>query len=88
MPGRGLPGSVGLPLEGVAVRVTERAGGATVGTGTIGTLEVKGPNVFAGYWRDLHTDPQPSAPTVGSTGDLGRLDAQGTCGSSAAPRTW
>jgi len=76
--GARLPGSVGLPLEGVAVRVTEGAGGATVGTGTIGTLEVKGPNVFAGYWRDLHkTRSAFSADGWFKTGDLGRLDAQG-----------
>jgi len=76
--GARLPGSVGLSLEGVAVRVTEGAGGATVGTGTIGTLEVKGPNVFAGYWRDPHkTRSAFSADGWFKTGDLGRLDAQG-----------
>jgi malonyl-CoA/methylmalonyl-CoA synthetase len=76
--GARLPGSVGLPLEGVAVRVTECAGGATVGTGTIGTLEVKGPNVFAGYWGDLpKTRSAFSADGWFKTGDLGRLDAQG-----------
>jgi malonyl-CoA/methylmalonyl-CoA synthetase len=76
--GARLPGSVGLPLEGVAVRVTEGAGGATVGTGMIGTLEVKGPNVFDGYWRDLpKTRSAFSADGWFKTGDLGRLDAQG-----------
>jgi malonyl-CoA/methylmalonyl-CoA synthetase len=60
------------------VRVTERAGGPTVGTGTIGTLEVKGPNVFAGYWRDPQkTRSAFSADGWFKTGDLGRLDAQG-----------
>jgi malonyl-CoA/methylmalonyl-CoA synthetase len=76
--GARIPGSVGLPLEGVAVRVTERAGGATVSTGTIGALEVKGPNVCAGYWRD----PQKSRGAFSAdgwfrTGDLGRIDAKG-----------
>ena len=76
--GARIPGSVGLPLEGVAVRVTERAGGAPVSTGTIGMLEVRGPNVFAGYWRDAHkTRDAFSADGWFRTGDLGRIDADG-----------
>ncbi len=76
--GARIPGSVGLPLEGVAVRVSERAGGAPVSPGTIGTLEVKGPNVFAGYWRDAHkTRGAFSADGWFRTGDLGRIDAEG-----------
>ena len=76
--GTRIPGSVGLPLEGVAVRVTERGGGAPVSTGTIGALEVKGANVFAGYWRDAHkTRDAFSAEGWFRTGDLGRIDAEG-----------
>jgi malonyl-CoA/methylmalonyl-CoA synthetase len=76
--GARIPGSVGLPLEGVAVRVTERGGGAPVSTGTIGALEVKGANVFAGYWRDAHkTRDAFSAEGWFRTGDLGRIDAEG-----------
>src|SRR5512143_34391 len=43
-------GTVGLPLPGISVRVVDAAGGPC-GPGTVGSVEVKGPNVFAGYWR-------------------------------------
>ena len=43
------PGTVGPALPGVEVRV-RGDDGALVGPGTIGGLEVKGPNVFSGYW--------------------------------------
>src|ERR1700730_4728045 len=51
--GARVPGSVGPPLAGVAVRVINAETGAvdTV-TETTGTLEIKGPSVFAGYWQD------------------------------------
>jgi malonyl-CoA/methylmalonyl-CoA synthetase len=42
-------GTVGRPLHGVQVRVT--VDGAACGEGVVGQVEVKGPNVFAGYWN-------------------------------------
>ena len=64
-------GTVGLPLPGVSVRVAAPAG-------EIGVVEVKGPNVFAGYWRN----PQKTAAEFTAdgwfiTGDLGRVDDNG-----------
>ena len=44
-------GSVGMPFAGVRARVAD-AGGAEVPDGTVGELDVRGPNVFAGYWRN------------------------------------
>ena len=44
------PGSVGLPLPGVQLRVVDDAG-ALLPFGVTGHLQVKGPNVFSGYWR-------------------------------------
>jgi malonyl-CoA/methylmalonyl-CoA synthetase len=44
------PGSVGMPLPGVDVRVVDDAG-TEVGAGTPGELEVRGPSVFLEYWR-------------------------------------
>jgi malonyl-CoA/methylmalonyl-CoA synthetase len=44
------PGHVGVPLPGVDVRVVDDAGSA-VCEGTAGELEVRGPGVFAEYWR-------------------------------------
>src|SRR3569832_2401526 len=43
-------GTVGLPLPGVSVRVVKHAHIACE-TGEIGDVQVKGPNVFKGYWR-------------------------------------
>ena len=70
-------GTVGFPLRDVAIRVVDDAGQA-VGDGEVGTIEVKGPNVFAGYWRN----PEKTAADFRTdgyfvTGDLGRLDEAG-----------
>jgi malonyl-CoA/methylmalonyl-CoA synthetase len=44
-------GTVGLPLPGVEVIVTDPASGAAVPAGETGAVEVRGANVFKGYWR-------------------------------------
>ena len=49
--GERVPGAVGHALPGVAVRVTDPETGKVVAADTIGMIEVKGPNVFKGYWR-------------------------------------
>ena len=48
--GERIPGSVGLPLPGVSVRIVDGDARAC-GPETVGAIEVKGPNVFGGYWR-------------------------------------
>src|SRR5258707_1938378 len=45
------PGAVSHAVPGVTVRVTDPATGKTLGPESIGMIEVKGPNVFKGYWR-------------------------------------
>ncbi len=45
-----IAGTVGVPLPGVSVRVVNDAG-ARCAVGEIGNVEVRGPNVFSGYWR-------------------------------------
>jgi malonyl-CoA/methylmalonyl-CoA synthetase len=70
-------GSVGPPLPGIAVRVAPPDSGASAGD-AIGLLEVKGPNVFAGYWRDEEkTRAEFTADGWFKTGDLGRIDEAG-----------
>jgi malonyl-CoA/methylmalonyl-CoA synthetase len=69
-------GTVGLALPGVDVRICAMDSGETVARGEIGVIEVKGPNVFRGYWRM----PEKTAQEFRSdgffiTGDLGRVDA-------------
>jgi malonyl-CoA/methylmalonyl-CoA synthetase len=73
--GARLPGSVGLPLPGIAIRLGAAEPGAA---DDIGPLEVTGPNVFAGYWGDPQkTRDEFTADGWFKTGDLGRIDAAG-----------
>jgi malonyl-CoA/methylmalonyl-CoA synthetase len=72
------PGSVGKPLPGIAVRVVGATEAAEPRDDIIGTLEVAGPNVFAGYWRDPgKTRGGFTADGWFRTGDLGRIDRDG-----------
>ncbi len=72
------PSSVGLALEGTDIRVTKDAGAAATPAGTVGMLEVRGPNVFAGYWNDpAKTAEAFTADGYFVTGDLGTIDAAG-----------
>jgi malonyl-CoA/methylmalonyl-CoA synthetase len=74
-----LPGSVGLPLEGTQMRVTNAESGAVENApDDIGTLEVTGPNVFAGYWQDAEkTRSEFASDGWFKTGDVGRIDRGG-----------
>jgi malonyl-CoA/methylmalonyl-CoA synthetase len=71
-------GTVGHPLPGVELKVTDPDSGATLPDGEIGVIEVRGPNVFQGYWQM----PEKTAAELRSdgffiTGDLGLIDDQG-----------
>jgi malonyl-CoA/methylmalonyl-CoA synthetase len=73
-----VPGTVGFPLPGVALRVAEPETGRVLGRNEIGILEVKGPNVFKGYWRmpdKTAAEFRPDGFFI--TGDLGRVDERG-----------
>jgi malonyl-CoA/methylmalonyl-CoA synthetase len=74
-----LPGSVGPPLKGVSLRVrNSESGELEPDPDAVGGLEVKGPNVFAGYWRDEEkTRSEFSADGWFKTGDVGRIDRNG-----------
>jgi malonyl-CoA/methylmalonyl-CoA synthetase len=74
-----LAGSVGPPLPGISMRVTNAETGTVEHTAdVIGTLEVKGPNVFAGYWHDEQkTRGEFTADGWFRTGDVGRIDKNG-----------
>jgi malonyl-CoA/methylmalonyl-CoA synthetase len=72
-----LPGTVGPPLPGVAVRVVD-ATGNDVANGEVGELLVKGPNVFKGYWRmPEKTVEEFTGNGFFRTGDLARRDDNG-----------
>jgi malonyl-CoA/methylmalonyl-CoA synthetase len=70
-------GTVGFPLPGVELRVCDEAGQG-VDPGEIGGIEVRGPNVFQGYWRmPEKTREEFTADGFFKTGDVGRIDADG-----------
>ena len=70
-------GTVGFPLPGVSLRVHDDQGHA-LGVGEIGGIQVKGPNVFGGYWRmSEKTKEEFTADGFFKTGDVGKVDERG-----------
>jgi malonyl-CoA/methylmalonyl-CoA synthetase len=71
-------GSVGFPLPGVEIKISDPESSAEMAQGETGMIEVRGANVFAGYWRK----PEKTALELRAngyfiTGDLGMIDADG-----------
>jgi malonyl-CoA/methylmalonyl-CoA synthetase len=63
-------GTVGLALPGTELRVS--------GEGEVGTIEVRGPSVFSGYWRmSEKTREEFTLDGWFRTGDVGSVDAEG-----------
>ena len=76
--GERVPGAVGYPLPGISVRVTDPETGNEVARETVGMIEVKGPNVFKGYWRmPEKTRSEFRDDGFFITGDLGKIDDKG-----------
>ena len=79
-------GSVGRPLPGVEVRIVHPETEAILTTGEIGDVQLRGANVFKGYWQQPEkTDESFSADGWFKTGDLGYLETDGyltLCGRS------
>lgn len=74
-------GSVGRPLPGVEIRITDPATGAILPHGQIGQIEVRGPNVFNGYWNMPEKTAEELRPDgFFITGDLGLFDTDGYLG--------
>jgi len=71
-------GTVGFALPGVEIKITDAATGATLPDGEIGEIEVRGPNVFKGYWQMPEKTAGELRPNgFFITGDLGLIDADG-----------
>lgn len=71
-------GTVGFPLPGVDLRIANPDDGQTLARGEVGVIEVRGPNVFRGYWKM----PEKTAEEFREegffiTGDLGKVDDDG-----------
>ena len=70
-------GTVGFPLPGVQLRV-RGDDGKDLPVDEIGGIQVKGPNVFKGYWRmPEKTAEEFTADGFFKTGDVGKVDARG-----------
>jgi len=70
-------GTVGFPLPGVKLRV-QADDGKTLPVGEIGSIQVKGPNVFQAYWRmPEKTKEEFTADGFFKTGDVGKIDERG-----------
>jgi malonyl-CoA/methylmalonyl-CoA synthetase len=71
-------GTVGFPLPGVLLRIADPDNGKPLAQGQVGMIEVKGPNVFGGYWRmPEKTKAEFRADGFFMSGDLGVIDADG-----------
>jgi len=71
-------GTVGYPLPDVELKVTDPETGDPLPQGEIGMIEVRGPNVFSGYWQmPEKTAAELRADGFFITGDLGRVDEDG-----------
>ena len=76
--GERMPGAVGYPLPEISVRIADPETGKLLDTDAVGMIEVKGPNVFSGYWRmPEKTKAEFRDDGFFITGDLGKIDAKG-----------
>jgi len=76
--GERVAGAVGQALPGVSVRVTDPETGKELARDSVGMIEVKGPNVFKGYWRmPEKTKSEFRGDGFFITGDLGKIDDKG-----------
>jgi malonyl-CoA/methylmalonyl-CoA synthetase len=71
-------GTVGFPLPGVEIKITDSKTGDVLADGEIGEIEVRGPNVFSGYWQmPEKTEKELRNDGFFITGDLGTIDSDG-----------
>jgi len=71
-------GTVGFPLPGVEIRIAEPETGKPLPEGEVGVIEIRGPNVFKGYWRmPEKTSEEFRDDGFFISGDLGMIDDQG-----------
>jgi malonyl-CoA/methylmalonyl-CoA synthetase len=71
------PGSIGLPLPGLNVRIVDPASNQDVQSGQTGEIWLNGPGITAGYWRKPEETQEAFVNEWFRTGDLGRVDDAG-----------
>jgi malonyl-CoA/methylmalonyl-CoA synthetase len=74
--GRRLAGTVGYALPGITVRIADTEG-RVLTPGKVGVLEVKGPNVFKGYWRNPEKTKEEFRKGYFVSGDLAKMSKDG-----------
>ncbi|CAM3901639.1 Long-chain-fatty-acid--CoA ligase [compost metagenome] len=76
--GERIANTVGMPLPGVSIRITDPATGEPLAVDQVGMIEIQGPNVFKGYWRMAQkTADEFRGDGYFVSGDLGKIDAKG-----------
>ena len=75
--GNRIPGSIGIPLPGLKVRVVDPRTFHEVSPGEIGELWLKSESIAAGYWRKPNETKATYHEGWFRTGDLGRVDRNG-----------
>ncbi|MNJ08898.1 Long-chain-fatty-acid--CoA ligase [compost metagenome] len=76
--GERIANTVGMPLPGVSIRITDPATGEPLAVDQVGMIEIQGPNVFKGYWRMAQkTADEFRGDGYFVSGDLGKIDAGG-----------
>jgi malonyl-CoA/methylmalonyl-CoA synthetase len=71
------PGSIGIPLPGLEVRIVDPATSQDVEPGQSGEIWLKGPGVTPGYWRKPDETAKAFIGGWFRSGDLGRIDEDG-----------
>jgi len=71
------PGTIGTPITNVEMRIVDEDG-KVLGTGDVGELQIKGPNVMKGYWKMPEaTEKAIDADGWFATGDMATVDSDG-----------
>ncbi len=72
------PGTIGFPLPGVEARVCDPETDEPLPSGEVGEIQLRGPNVFSGYWQKPRETENSFTPDGWlHTGDLGMRDDDG-----------
>lgn len=75
--GKRKPGSIGLPLPGLEVRVVDAETSTDTDRGRVGEIWIKGPGITPGYWQKPEETGKAFSEGWFRTGDLGRVDEEG-----------